>query len=296
MNRNTFLKLMALSPFAFSSMNLNRLKDLTENLSNTERMPLLFVGHGSPMNAIEDNPFTRSLRQTGKDLLAHYQPKAIMVVSAHWLTKGTFAQMSPRPEIIYDFGGFPQALSEVKYPAIGSPETAKEVTNLVSTIHPTQDWGLDHGSWTILKHLFPQANVPVFQLSIDYQRPMSYHFELAQRLSALRDKGILIIGSGNVVHNLPKSFEMMQQGKEDYQYDWAITFDNWVKNKLNQRDFHALTDYTQVGQAGTLSVPTPDHYIPLLYNVGMASAKETLTTVHESVVLGGISMRTFRIG
>ena len=181
---------------------------------------------------------TKTLTNLGASLSE--APKAILVVSAHWQTKGTFVNSSKMPETIHDFGGFPQALFDVQYPAPGSPEYAKEVTKLVSDIHPTEDWGLDHGAWTILKHIFPKANIPVFQMSIDYYASMEKHFELAQQLQSLRNKGMLIIGSGNIVHNLNMSVPKFMTN-DSKPFDWAVEFDEWVKQKIAQRNFKAFS-------------------------------------------------------
>ncbi|GAB2794245.1 4,5-DOPA dioxygenase extradiol [Rhabdobacter roseus] len=276
-------------------MKLNELTQLTQPFGTTERMPVLFVGHGNPMNALEDNPFTRSLRQAGEQLRAKYPPQAILVVSAHWLTRGTFVNVAPRPETIHDFGGFPDALFAVQYPAPGAPELARETARLSTLIHETDDWGLDHGAWTILHHLFPGAEVPVYQLSIDYYQPMEYHLRLAQQLKVLRRKGVLIIGSGNIVHNLRQSMPRLMTG-DHAAYDWATEFDAWTKQQLEKGDYESLTRYLELGTVGKLAVPTPDHYIPLLYSVGLADATDPLQQLYEEVAYGGISMRTFQLG
>jgi 4,5-DOPA dioxygenase extradiol len=261
---------------------------------NSARQPLVFIGHGDPMNALRDNKFTQSLTALGTDLKAQNLPKAVLCVSAHWLTKGTFVNTSEKPKTIYDFGGFPQALFDVQYPANGSPEFAKQASELVAGSEQTTDWGLDHGAWTVLKHVFPEAHIPVFQMSIDYYKPMSYHFELAKQLSALRDKGVLIVGSGNVVHNLQLSFEKMLEG-DATPYDWAIEFDDWVKTKIFDCNWAELANY-ESQKAGKMAVPTPDHYAPLMYTMGLAGNLEPIQTIYESVEYGGISMRTFKIG
>jgi 4,5-DOPA dioxygenase extradiol len=295
MKRGEFLKMLAITPLALTSMKLNDLNTIAGSFPATEKMPVLFVGHGSPMNALEDNAFTRSLKKAGQDLRKRQQPNAILVVSAHWLTKGSFVNISPKPETIHDFGGFPKELFAQQYPAPGSPEIAKEVTKLSPLVHETEEWGLDHGAWTILIHLFPEADIPVFELSIDYHQPLDYHLNLARQLQALRNKGVLIIGSGNIVHNLRQSMPRFAAGDAS-PYDWAVEFDSWVKDKLDKRDYKSLTNYLDAGEAGNMSVPTPDHYIPLLYSVGFAGEKEPLTQIHEDVIFGGISMRTFWIG
>jgi 4,5-DOPA dioxygenase extradiol len=252
-------------------------------------MPVLFVGHGNPMNAILDNNFTRSLAEWGKKL---DRPNAVLVVSAHWLTKGeTAVATSPNPETIYDFYGFPPEMYQVKYPAPGSPATARQLVQNVQSIqvHEHHEMGLDHGAWTILKHIFPKADIPVFQLSIDYNKPPQWHFNLAAELKKLREKGVLVIGSGNIVHNL----RTMDFNNPASQFDWAVEFDEFVKNKINSKDFQALVDYQAQGRAAQLSVPTNDHYLPMLYSLGLLDKNEELRYTYESVEHGSISMRCF---
>lgn len=253
------------------------------------KQPVLFIGHGSPMNAIEDNAFTRSLTEIGKSI--EIKPAAIMVVSAHWLTRGTYVSVTPKPETIYDFGGFSEELYRIKYPAPGSPEFAREVIKLIPEIHEDSDWGLDHGAWTVLKHIFPRADIPVFQLSIDYHKPMQYHYDLAQKLKPLSDMGVLVIGSGNIVHNLRLWFS--QTGTEPF--DWATEFDEWVKGKIIEREFQSLIDYEKQGKAALLSVPTVDHYVPLIYCLALADDEEKILFTHEEVI-ASMSMRCLRIG
>ena len=276
-------------------MKLQDFPRITGNLPASDKMPVLFVGHGSPMNALEDNPFTRSLRSTGENLRQKHQPSAILVVSAHWLTQGSFVNVAPKPETIHDFGGFPQALFDMQYPAPGAPEQAKEAAKLSAFLHESDDWGLDHGAWTILHHLFPEADIPVFQMSIDYYQPMQYHLDLAKELRSLREKGVLIIGSGNIVHNLRMSMSRFQTN-DPRPFDWAVEFDQWTLDKITHRDFQSLTNYEQAGAAGKLSVPTVDHYVPLLYSVGLADEKDDIRQTYEEVTFGGMSMRTFQIG
>ncbi|MBS3913750.1 MAG: 4,5-DOPA dioxygenase extradiol [Bacteroidetes bacterium] len=261
---------------------------------NTTKQPLVFIGHGDPMNALRDNAFTKSLNVLGKDLIALEKPKAILCVSAHWLTRGTYINNAEKPPTIHDFGGFPQELFDVQYPAAGSPDYAGKTKELVKDSELTTDWGLDHGAWTVLKHVFPLADIPVYQMSIDYYRSMSYHFELAKQLSALREKGVLIVGSGNVVHNLQLSFQKMMEG-DSKAYDWAIEFDQWVKDRIWDCNWTELANYEKQS-GGKLSVPTPDHYAPLMYVMGLAGNQEPIQSIYESVEFGGISMRTFKIG
>ncbi len=299
MNRKGFLKTMAMLPLVTCNMKLQDFPKLIEPSfakASAGKMPALFVGHGSPMNALEDNDFTRSLKKLGAEFQEEGKiPAAILVVSAHWLTQGSFVNVSEKQETIHDFGGFPQELFDMQYPAKGSPNTAKEAALLSHLLQETNEWGLDHGAWSILLHLFPKADIPVFQMSIDYYQPMQYHLDLAKELRSLRDKGVLVIGSGNIVHNLRLSIPKLQQG-DAKPYDWATEFDTWVEGKINSGDYAALTNYEQIGSAGKLAVPTPDHYIPMLYTLGLADGKEAIKQVYESVEYGGMSMRTFQVG
>lgn len=251
------------------------------------KMPVFFIGHGSPTNVIEDNAFTRRLTEMGKELKV--KPEAIMVVSAHWLTEGAYVSTTSKPETIYDFYGFPDEMYQIKYPAPGAPEYAAIAANLIPSIKKDEKWGLDHGAWTILKYLFPDADIPVFQLSIDFYKPMQFHFDLAQKLRPLREKGVLIIGSGNLVHNL-----RLVRFEDNFAYDWAIEFDEWVKSRINERDFDSLIQYEKQGKAAALSVPTVDHYVPLLYSLALADKEEKIVFTHEEIVYGSLSMRCLR--
>ncbi len=270
-------------------MKLQELKKITDTFAKSDKMPAFFIGHGNPMNAILDNPFTKSLEVMGKSVLQ--KPNAILVVSAHWLSRGTFVSTSPKPETIYDFGGFPAELYKVTYPAPGSPEYARELMKDIPLVKEDPEQGLDHGAWTILKHMFPKADIPVFEMSIDYHQPMQYHFDLAAQLSSLRQKGVLIIGSGNIVHNLSLWFAK----KDESPYDWNIEFDEWVKDRINQRDFQSLIHYENKGASAKLAVPTPDHYIPMLYSLALAGKEEAIQFTYEEV-FSAASMRAFRIG
>lgn len=254
----------------------------------TSQQPVLFIGHGSPMNAISDNAFTNRLSQIGQRL----QPKAILCVSAHWLTAGTWVTSMASPKTIHDFYGFPDELFNVQYPARGSPEIA-EIIHQLKLIPQIQlddhSWGLDHGTWAVLRKMFPMANVPVLQLSIDMSLPSQSHFEIGKHLQILRDQGVLIIGSGNIVHNLRK----VDWSFENKGFDWAIEFDQWIKFKLENRDFQPLVDDFLKTEIGRLSIPTLDHYLPLLYILGAVRKQDQLTTEFEGFDLGSISMRCF---
>ncbi len=251
--------------------------------------PVLFIGHGSPMNAIEDNPFTQSLKSLGENLLP--APKAIMVVSAHWLNSVTLVSTNPKPKIIHDFFGFPDELYHVQYSAPGAKDYALKLIKTIPDLKEDDEMGLDHGAWTILKHIFPKANIPVFQLSIDYYKPMSYHFDLGEKLSYLRNHDVLIIGSGNIVHNL----ELFEPNKTNNTLAWAVEFDGWVKNCINNRDFESLVNYDSCNKNAHLAVPSTDHYIPMLYALGAAHKDEKIEFTYEEVV-SSISMRCFKVG
>ncbi|MBL4716705.1 MAG: 4,5-DOPA dioxygenase extradiol [Bacteroidetes bacterium] len=255
-------------------------------------MPLLFIGHGSPMNAIEDNSFTRMLKGLGKTIP---KPKAIMSVSAHWLTKGTYVCGVDKPKLIYDFYGFPEKLSQVKYPCGGSPKFAKEVMDLANQnpLGWDESWGLDHGTWSVMRHIYPNADIPVFQLSIDYNNGLGYHFEIGKVLRELRNKGVLVIGSGNLVHNLIK---MDFQNLDGEPYDWAVQFDAYVKARLENRNFKALINYQQIGSAANKAHPTNDHYLPMLYVLGMCDKNEPLEFIFEGYQGRSVSMRCFKVG
>ena len=259
---------------------------LKDRFARTARMPVLFLGHGSPMNAIEDSEYSRSWQALGETLP---RPNAILVVSAHWMTKGaTLVDVSAVPRTIHDFYGFPQALFDVQYPAHGAPDLAKDVVSLLASHHAEGDdtWGLDHGAWSVLTWLYPQADVPVFQLSIDMAKPLEWHLEIGRTLSALRDRGVLILGSGNIVHNL----RAMHRGPA---HDWATTFDTRFAERLAAGDMAALADASKMGPELRLSHPSLDHYLPALTVAGAADARDSLTFMNESIDLGAISMRSF---
>lgn len=294
MHRRTFIKsagLLAASQLV--GMNsISALQALEGKLTRSERMPVLFVGHGSPMNAIEDNKYTKSWRDLGKKLP---KPQAILVVSAHWLTRGTKVTAMNQPKTIHDFGGFPQELFNQQYKALGSPEMAKYTQEL---IHATQveldhEWGLDHGSWSVLLPMYPMADIPVLQLSIDYGKPLSYHYEIGKQLSKLRDKGVLIIGSGNIVHNL-RQINWSGDGKN---FDWAIEFDTKFKDWMDKGDHKSIMDYQKLlGSTAQMAHPTNDHLLPLYYILGLQQKGEDLHYFNDSIDMGSISMRSMLIG
>jgi len=272
---------------------LNDLHSISSMFSNTDKMPVLFLGHGSPMNAIEENQFVTGFRNLAKTLP---QPNAILCVSAHWFTNGTKVTSMKMPRTIHDFGGFPQALFDVQYPAHGSPELAAETKKILEPVHVDLDehWGLDHGAWSVIKHLYPDANVPVIQLSIDYTKSGQYHFELAQKLQSLRNKGVLIIGSGNIVHNL-RLVDFRNFDKDNYGFDWAIEARETINNYLLDGNFQPLMDFEKMNKAIQLAIPTPDHYLPLLYALGLKEKSEELSLFNDKLLAGSLSMTSVKI-
>lgn len=290
MDRKDFIKSLSL---VMAAPLVSKAEPVLSELSKaetTERMPVIFIGHGNPMHALHDNAFTKTLNNIQKTI---ERPKAILVVSAHWLTRGTYVSTNPNPKAIYDFGGFPDELYKVIYEPKGSPELAKELKEKITSpkIEADNAMGLDHGAWTVLKHMYPAADIPTFQLSIDYYKPASYHFELAKQLGYLRNKGVLIIGSGNLVHNLG----MVDFNKPNSGYDWAIEFDATVKSLLDKGDFKSLVDYEKLGKSALLSIPTNDHYLPMIYPLGLKTEKENVSYLYEGMEAGSISMRSFVI-
>lgn len=276
-------------------MSLHNFKNWTDNLNEQdEKLPVLFIGHGSPMNGIEDNEFSQTWSKMGKGMT---RPKAVIVVSAHWLTRGTHITAMEDPKTIHDFGGFPQELFDVQYPAKGNPELAKETAKLITStqVGLDHDWGLDHGTWTVVRHMYPNADIPVLQLSIDYSKPASYHYELAKQLSLLRKKGVLIIGSGNMVHNL-RMIDWRKLNEPDYGFDWAIEMNNVFKEKITDGNHKALMDYENLNKAAKLAIPTPDHYYPLMYILGLQDNKDDLSFFNDKMVGGSLNMTSVKIG
>jgi 4,5-DOPA dioxygenase extradiol len=251
-------------------------------------MPVLFIGHGSPMNAIELNEFSQSWIEAGRSVP---RPKAILCISAHWETDGTFVTAMEQPRTIHDFYGFPEELFEVQYPAPGSPDLARSIRGIVrkTTVHLDHGWGLDHGAWTVLCRMYPDVGIPVIQLSLDRSKEPRFHYELGRELRALRDRGVLIIGSGNIVHNL--GMMRWQQGG----FDWAVEFDGILKELILTKDHDTLYHYTRLGRAADLGVPTNEHFLPLLYILALQQEGEKVSFFAEKVTLGSISMRSFWI-
>ena len=272
--------------------NLSEFRSFTNGLKEQEQiMPVLFVGHGSPMNGIEDNEFSQRWKQMAKEIPV---PKAVLVVSAHWFTKGTHITAMDFPSTIHDFGGFPKELFEVQYPAPGNPALAKDTASIITTtnVELDHDWGLDHGTWTIVRHMYPDANIPVLQLSIDYTKDTQYHYDLAKELYALRKKGILIIGSGNMVHNLRMvSWEMINGGG----YDWTLQMNEKFKELISNDQHDQLINYHRLGREALLSIPTPEHYLPLLYTLGLKSKKENVSFFNDKAVGGSLTMTSVKI-
>lgn len=269
-----------------------RLKDLGNILMqfpNTEKMPVVFVGHGSPMNAIEENIFTKNWQRIGQLLP---KPRAILCVSAHWLTRGTFVTGMERPKTIHDFYGFPKPLMEVEYAAPGSPELAEGFRSMLPFVGIDEnEWGLDHGSWSVLKHIYPAADIPVVELSIDYSQSLDWHYALGQELQALRHKGVLIIGSGNITHNL----RMVDWHSPNSGYDWAEAAEAKLLPLIADNQGEQLSNYTQLGREVQLAVPTPDHFIPMLYALGAREAAENVQFFNNQFVMGSLSMTSFLI-
>jgi 4,5-DOPA dioxygenase extradiol len=294
MNRANFLKLLSTVPFWVYNMKINQFQNIIQGFSNSEKMPVLFLGHGSPMNAIEENEFVTGFKTVAQTLP---QPQAILCVSAHWFTKGTKVTVMEMPKTIHDFGGFPKALFDVQYPAKGSPELAKLTQQILhpTTVNLDYDWGLDHGAWSVIKHLYPDANIPVIQLSIDYTQPAQYHFDLAKQLQSLRYKGILIIGSGNIVHNL-RLVDFANFHKDNYGFDWAIEAREFVNNKLINGDYASLINYTSQSKALQLAIPSPDHYLPLIYSLALQDKRDNLSLFNDKLLAGSLSMTSVKLG
>jgi 4,5-DOPA dioxygenase extradiol len=271
---------------AASITSVRDIERLAQGTKSSAKMPLLFVGHGNPMNAIENNQYSEKWENVGRELPT---PKAILSVSAHWLTRGvTKVTAMQQPKTIHDFGGFPQELFDVQYPAPGSPELAKQTQSAITKRHVylDDDWGFDHGTWSVLKKMYPKADIPVLQLSIDYGAPMEEHYALGQALSSLREKGVLIMGSGNVVHNL-RAIRM--DGKT---YDWAEKFDEFVRDAIEEKNDQTLINFQKQGEIALLAHPTYDHYLPLLYTIGARRKDDTLSFFNEGMDLGSASMRS----
>ncbi|HEY9153450.1 MAG TPA: 4,5-DOPA dioxygenase extradiol [Anaerolineales bacterium] len=255
----------------------------------TDKMPVLFVGHGNPMNVMEDNEFSRAWDAAGKALP---KPKAVICISAHWVTRGTLVTAMDKPRTIYDFYGFPPEMYEMRYDAPGAPDLAEQVRRIIKNteVKPDLDWGLDHGTWTVLKRMFPKADVPVIQMSLDANIEPQKHYDISRQLKELREEGVLIIGSGNIVHNLRMA------RFDDSAYNWAVDFDQRIANWISQNDHEPIIHYEKGDQAASLAINSAEHYVPLLYTLALKDENESVSFFADKVTGGAISMRSVRIG
>lgn len=294
MERTDFLKTV----LAFSAASpLSKLKTFTDTLPvQPRKLPVLFTSHGNPMDiplSKEQRPFWNTLFDLGQELQNQYDVKAALVVSAHWCTEGTFVNIAPEQTQIYDYYGFPPEYYQVKYQAKGAPGVAQDVKKVIPSVQETTEWGLDHGAWPMLMHLFPKANIPVFQVSISYHAAPSYHFELGKQLKSLREKGVLIIGSGSLIHNLPLAGQKLRRG-DMTPYGWETDYDAWLKKQLDERSFTNLVNYQTSHMLGKLAAPTPDHFVPMLYSIGLMDKDDDLSYFYEAPpALPAFSERSF---
>lgn len=280
--------------------SLDSFKRFTDDLpKQSKKTPVLFTSHGSPMDiplSTDERPFWKALSDLGKELKEHHEIKAALVISAHWCTTGTFVNSAPVQKQIYDYYGFPEHFYDPKYNAKGAPEIAKSVSELIPSITATEDWGLDHGAWPMLMHLFPSADVPVFQMSIDYSAKPEYHFELGRQLKSLREKGVLIIGSGSLIHNIPLAMQKMRQNDHSI-YGWEEEYDFWLKEQIDQRNFVNLIQYQTSHKLGMLAAPTPDHFVPVLYSLGLVDKDEEIRYFYDGLAsIPAFSERSFVVG
>ena len=262
------------------------------------KMPVLFSSHGSPMDIPvprEEQPFWKALYELGKQLQGKFDVKAALIISAHWCTNGTFVNTSAEQEQIFDFYGFPEEYYQKKYHAKGAPEVAQEVKRVVPSIVETTEWGLDHGAWPMLMHLFPDANIPVFQMSIDYHAKPEYHFELGRQLQTLREKGVLIIGSGSLIHNLKLVGQKFRTG-DLTPYGWESDYDAWITKQINTRNFTDIINYETSHKLGKLAAPTPDHFVPVLYSLGLMDRQDEVMHFYDKAAsIPAFSERSFII-
>src|SRR6185437_11641372 len=274
-------------------MKLNELQKMVDPFGPTAVMPVLFVGHGNPMNAIEENEFVAGFRKAGETIP---RPNAVVCVSAHWETRGTFVTAMEKPRTIHDFGGFPRALFEVQYPAPGSPQLAEEVRRQVTRTEVGLDdrWGLDHGAWSVIKHFYPEADIPVVEMSLDRSQPAQYHYELARQLAPLRKKGVLIVGSGNMVHNL--RMVAWDRLETPFGFDWALEAAEKMRTAILSGDHRLLIDYAAQGKVFDLAIPTPEHFLPLLYSLALKEEGEPVSLFNDKPVGGSLTMTSVRIG
>jgi 4,5-DOPA dioxygenase extradiol len=282
------------STLRFASMKKNLLNNIISSGIRTVPMPVLFIGHGSPMNAIEENEFSSSWQNIAKLIPL---PKAVLCISAHWETNGTFVTAMQKPKTIHDFGGFPQELFSVMYPAPGDPALAADIKKSVSytKVGLDEKWGLDHGAWSVIKHMYPLADIPVLEMSLDYYKAPQYHYELARELTALRKNGVLIIGSGNMVHNLG-SLAWDHASDQEYGFDWAIQSNETFKKLILSGNHKDLINYNDLGREVQMAVPTPDHYLPLLYALALKEENEPVNVFNDKAIMGSLTMTSLKIG
>jgi 4,5-DOPA dioxygenase extradiol len=290
MNRKQFLATLALLPIAGEAMKLSEFSEKSRLMKSTAPMPALFIGHGSPMNAIGENEFTAGWRSVAAEIP---EPRAILCISAHWETQGTLVTSMEKPRTIHDFGGFPQKLFDVQYPAPGSPELAQDLCDTAGStrVFPDDKWGLDHGTWSVVRQMYPDAAIPVVQLSLDYSKNPMDHYDLGKELAPLREKGVLIIGSGNMVHNLRKAdWSGRTEG-----FDWAVEANETFKSLIGRNEHRKLAGYRSLGSAADLAIPTPEHFLPLLYVLALKKEQEELTFFNDKTVMGSISMTSVKL-
>lgn len=293
MQRKQFIRQLGTFSLAAYTMNTRAFNSFSNSLKPSSKMPVLFVGHGSPMNAIEHNEFTGKWEALGKTLP---KPQAILCISAHWETEGTFVTAMAKPKTIHDFGGFPQALFDVQYPAPGSLSLANSTKEIIkkASVELDEHWGLDHGCWSILKPMFPNASIPVVQMSLDYRKDAAYHYALGKELQALRHKGVLIIGSGNIVHNLGL-LNWQKINAPEYGFDWALEAKEKINNLIISGDHQALTQYKNLGKSVALAIPSPDHFLPLLYALALKTDQDYLSLFNDKALMGSITMTSVLI-
>lgn len=287
MKRKDFLRLSLLTMTGLESIE----QLLGSEKTHAKKMPALFVGHGSPMNAIDDNLFSRKWAEIGHSM---DKPKAILCISAHWYVRGTYVTAMPKPKTIHDFGGFPDELYRVQYPAKGNPELAAEIAHALQQHQAGLDmeWGLDHGTWSILNKMYPLADVPVLQLSIDYTKPPEWHYALAKELEYLRNKGVMIIGSGNMVHNL-RMVAWDKINEVGYGYDWAIEINEIFKKHLTNKNDQALIHFQKLGSAAQMAIPTPDHFLPMIYIMALRDNNDQIQFFNDKAQAGSLTMTSF---
>ncbi len=295
MKRHEFLRYLALGPLAPAVMKLNALNELLATGDYPATMPVLFVGHGNPMNAIEDNRFSREMKRVGKELT---KPKAVLMISAHWETRGSYVTAQQLPPTIHDFGGFPRRLFETQYPAPGSPWLADETQKLALKHHVdlNDQWGFDHGAWSVMINMFPEADVPMIQLSLDVNKKPEEHVALIREVAELRKKGVLVIGSGNMVHSFRYAQLRGQDFNESFGHDWAWEANELFKKKILDNDVAALADFRKLGEAVQKAIPSTEHYLPMLYALALRNDKEEVSFFNDDAVAGSFTMTSFRFG